>query len=451
MLATPEAFGREAAIGELYRIANWWLDKSLDVERGGFVGEIDFHGNPVPGASKGVILNSRILWFFSELAQFDNDVRYLDAANRAFNYLLEYFDDPVHGGAVWELSADGIILNGRKQVYAQCFCIYALTAYYRLTSNPRALAKALEYFGRLESTALDRKFGGFIDAFSQSWKSIDDYRLSANDLNVPKSMNTHLHVLEAYTALYKTAEPAVTHVALRDALRAALQNAIENFCRHCIDRKSGHVALYFERDWNRIGTSISYGHDIEASWLLLEAAHTLGDADTIREVAPLAERLAFTCHDEAIGEQGQVFNTFDPSTGTLASESIWWVQAEALVGFVNAYRLTGKWKYRVAADRVWNFVRQHHVDDVSGEWHWLSSLDDDNAQHHYKAGFWKAPYHNGRAMLQSIRIFESIERSRPPIAAGLSVSAGSVSAGTVSAGVHAEGDTDESAGELRAQ
>ena len=402
---------RAVAVRELQRIASWWLEHSLDDDHGGFVGEIDSAGQPVPGASKGVILNSRILWFFSELTIFKEDARYRAAADRAFDYLLRHFDDPVHGGAVWELTADGRLANGKKQVYAQCFCIYALSAYYRLTANPRALAKALEYFGRLESTATDRKFGGFVDAFSQSWHSIDDYRLGPGNLNAAKSMHTHLHVVEAYTALYRTAEPAVTHAALRDALRAALQGAIETFCRHCIDRNTGHVALYFDRDWSRVDSSISFGHDVEASWLLYEAADALDNTETTLEVAPLAERLAFTCHDEAIGEHGQVFNGYDPETGVTATESIWWVQAEALVGFLNAYRRTGKWKYRVAADRVWNHVRKCHLDEIAGEWHWLSTADHDAAQAHYKAGFWKAPYHNGRAMLQTIRMFETTGQS----------------------------------------
>lgn len=411
MLASPEVFGRDAAIKELHRIASWWLENSLDDEHGGFFGEIDSAGRPVPGATKGIILNSRILWFFSELAKFHDDPRYRGAADRAFHFLLERFDDSVHGGAVWELAADGTVANGRKQVHAQCFCIHALAAYYRLTANPRALAKALEYFGRLESTALDRKYGGFIDAFSQSWQSIDDCRLGPDALNVAKSMNTQLHVVEAYTALYKTAVPAVTHAALRDALKAALQKSIETFCRHCIDRDTGHVALYFERDWSRVGTSISYGHDIEASWLLYEAAESLGDPDTILEVSPLAERLAFTCHDEGVGEHGQVHSAHDPDTGVTATESIWWVQAESLVGFLTAYQHTGKWKYRVAADGVWNHVRRCHLDEIAGEWHWLSSADQESAQRHYKAGFWKAPYHNGRAMLQTVRIFDAIDRS----------------------------------------
>lgn len=411
MLATPEVFGREAAIKELHRIANWWLDRSPDETNGGFVGQIDFHGNPVPGATKGIILNSRILWFFSELAVFDDDPRYRGAADRAFNYLLDYFDDPQYGGAVWELATDGSVTNGKKQVCAQCLCIYAFAAYYRLTSNPRALTKALEYFGRLESTALDRKYGGFVDGFSRSWQSIEDYRLGPDDVNVAKSMKSHLHVLEAYTALYRTAEPAVTHAALRDALQSALRTAIEIFCQHCIDRSTGHTALHFERDWSRVGQSMSFGHDVEASWLLHEGAATLGDSALIREVAPLSERLAFICHDEATGEHGQVFSSYNPLTGELGRESVWWVQAEALVGFLNAYRLTGKWKYRIAADRVWNFVRQYHIDEVAGEWHWLSSLHGDTAKQHYKAGFWKAPFHNGRAMMQAVRIFDSIAGS----------------------------------------
>jgi cellobiose epimerase len=400
MPESSDVFGPDAARQELHRIADWWLARSFDTDHGGFVGQADFYGNPVKTANKGIILNSRILWFFSELAAFHDDPRYRDAADRAFNYLVERFDDPAHGGAVWELRADGSLANGKKQVYAQCFCIYAFCAYHRLTSHPQALEQALKYFELVQLHAVDREFGGYFEAFSQDWRAIGDSRLGAADVNAAKSMNTHLHLLEAYTALHRTAPTVTTGDALR--------YAIDVFCERFADQGTGHLALFYDSSWHRVSATVSFGHDIEASWLLTEAADALGDPALGERVQRLALRLAHSCHDEGTGSDGQVCNAYDPAIDRRDEESVWWVQAEALLGFLNAYRLTRKRKFRVAMDRVWRHIQQHHLDREAGEWHWLSSSQSQGEPRHYKAGFWKAPYHNGRAMMLACRMFDAI-------------------------------------------
>ena len=188
---------------ELIAIADWWVANTVDHAQGGFYGEVDANGQPVKTASKGIILNSRILWFFSEVAlEIDNEA-YRKTAKRAFDYLLNYFFDKEFGGVYWELDARGNPISDKKQVYAQAFTIYALSAYYRLTHDDRALTHALSCFDLLETKTVDRKRDGYLEAFTRSWGRVDDLRLSDKDLNLPKSQNTHLHVLEAYTSLNK--------------------------------------------------------------------------------------------------------------------------------------------------------------------------------------------------------------------------------------------------------
>jgi mannobiose 2-epimerase len=393
-------FGRAAASRELHRIAEWWLRNTTDTVNGGFVGRVEHDGRRVEGADKGVVLNSRILWFFSEIARADRRPGYRESASRAFAYLLEHFDDPHAGGAVWKLSADGRVSDGKKQVYAQAFCIYALAAYYRLTGERLALNKALEYFELLETRARDGRHGGYLDAFSRDWRPLDNMRLDDADLNAPKSMNSHLHLLEAYTAL---------HLATRSArTEAALRHAVDVLCDRVFDAERGHLSLFFDLQWRRLSAQVSFGHDIEASWLLWEAVEALADPQSRQRAQPVVERLAERCLQEGVGALGQLCESADPARGTRSDTGVWWVQAEALVGFLNACELTGDPAYGAAADRIWRYIGVHLLDTAAGEWRWQFPI---GSEPRYLAGFWKGPYHNGRAMLEAGRRCKALGRA----------------------------------------
>ncbi|WP_206485957.1 AGE family epimerase/isomerase [Thalassotalea sp. G2M2-11] len=394
-------FSYQSVREELDNIANWWMDNTLDRQHGGFIGEMDHLGNIVKGANKGIILNSRILWFFSELAIFSGQEDHKKVAERAFEYFMTYFDDRVYGGALWELSAEGEFVHGKKQTYAQCFSIYALSAYYKLTQSVKALVKANEYFELIEKHARDRVNGGYVEASTRDWLSIEDFRLSEKDLNVPKSMNTHLHVLEAYASFYQINPTEKTEEALR--------HVIEIFVENIVDQQSGHQKLFFDMTWKDKSSAFSYGHDIEASWLLWEAVELLGDEAVKITVKPIVLQLASACLAEAIGDQGQVCDEFDFTTQRRHQSSEWWVQAEALVGFMNAYYLTANTQYLDVCKPIWQFINHYHLDKENGEWHWLSSNDTSSLSSGYKVGFWKAPYHNGRAMMELCRLFKIIE------------------------------------------
>jgi mannobiose 2-epimerase len=397
-------FNIESVKTELSNIANWWLENTIDEQAGGFLGEIDHLGNVVPNANKGIILNSRILWFFSELAIVSQKQQHIDAAKRAFDYIIDNFDDKTYGGSLWELSANGSLVNAKKQTYAQCFCIYAFSAYYKLTDSALALDKALEYFELVEQYARDPIHGGYVEALTQEWQAIDDYRLSDKDMNLPKSMNTHLHVLEAYAALY--------HVKPTAKTEEALTHVIDIFTGHIIDNESHHLNLFFDMQWHNKSTFYSFGHDIEASWLLWEALEILGNQDYLAKYRSTVIALADTCLTESIGDKGQVCDEFEFKNQKRHQVSYWWVQAEALVGFLNAYQLTGKKEYADICDGIWQFIDDYHIDKSAGEWHWVSTNDLPQYSPEYKVGFWKAPYHNGRAMMELCKLFQRISLQR---------------------------------------
>ncbi|WP_308365528.1 MULTISPECIES: AGE family epimerase/isomerase [unclassified Microbulbifer] len=392
---------------QLLSIADWWLENALDRNLGGFFGEVSVRGTPDLQADKGVVLNARILWFFSELCLYLENPEYIakyrHLADRAFRYFVERFDDKVHGGAVWSVDYQGKIVDGTKKTYAQAFSIYALSSYYRLSNNRLALDKALSYFELIEKNCVDRELGGYWEAVGRDWLPIEDVRLSDKDMNAPKTMNNHLHVMEAYTGLFRASK--------KREVESALTNSIQWFCEKILDKKSGHLRLFLNRDWTDISTSFSYGHDIEASWLLAEALEDLGNPHLQSEFSPCIHTLSGSCLREGIGELGQVLDTYDFSLQTRHTDSEWWVQAEALVGFLNAWQSTGEERYWKAFLRVWQFVKDHQIDWEDGEWLYHSTLDRPKEEQNYKAGFWKGPYHNGRAMMEVCRRIKNLSLS----------------------------------------
>ncbi|QIL91924.1 hypothetical protein GNX18_10780 [Microbulbifer sp. SH-1] len=382
-------------------IARWWRDYSLDEAHGGFLGEVSVYNIPRVQADKGVVLNARILWFFSELglhyrAAGKPDAEATALAQRAFDYFMQYFDDAEHGGAFWSLDYRGQMREAKKQTYAQAFCIYGFASFHRLTGNALALEKALQYFRRIEANCVDRDLGGYVEAVARDWSAVADYRLSEKDLNAPKTMNNHLHVLEAYTGLYR-ALPT-------EEVAAALRASIQWFCEYIGNLDNGHLRLFLEMDWRDISGGYSYGHDIEASWLLAEALEVLGDKAFAQRYTPLVHALGDSCLREGIGDRGQVLDHFDFHTRARHLDSEWWVQAEALVGFLNMWQTTGNGDYAHAFAAVWKYIKAFQVDHEDGEWLYHASLDHANkGDQRYKLGFWKGPYHNGRAMMEVIQ------------------------------------------------
>ncbi|HEX7025850.1 MAG TPA: AGE family epimerase/isomerase, partial [Gammaproteobacteria bacterium] len=298
----------------------------------------------------------------------------------------------------WELDYRGEVVNSKKHVYAQAFAIYALCAYHRLTGSEDALFKALALYERIEVSALDSENGGYHEAFSRSWSEVRDVALSAGEPNYPKTMNTHLHLFEAYTALYA--------VHPRENIRFSLKGLLECFVGNIINSETHHLRIYFDDAWRDRSTVYSYGHDIECSWLLWESAQAIGDEQLLSSLTPVILDMVNACLD-CRGENGEIPDGYNLKEHKRIEARPWWAQAEALVGFLNAYTMTGDMRYFQAFESVWVFIKKYQRDWERGEWFWYSLLDGKKSP--YKMGFWKAPYHNGRAMLEVCRRLRQVK------------------------------------------
>lgn len=376
----------------LDHILPFWISKMTDHKGGGFYGEIDFKGMIRPEAPRGGILNARILWTFSRAFGTFRNPEYHDTAMRAFEYLTAGFLDMEYGGLYWQLDQYGNPLNTRKQIYVQAFGIYAFSEYYKETGDNNSLAHALSLFRSIEKYSFDSERNGYYEAFSREWGSIADQRLSEKDQNVAKTLNTHLHILEAYTNLYRVFDD--------EKIKGQLANLCDLFFTKFIN-SSGHLDLFFEEDWTLTSDLVSFGHDIECSWLLVEAAEVLNDQEKIRLAHQFAVRMAEKALN-GLDDSGGLAYEYFPSANRLDSHRHWWVQAEAMVGFFKAYLLSGEIRFLEAVFQTWEFIKRFIIDRENGEWHW--SVDDmgkpDSSQ--VKAGFWKCPYHNGRACMELI-------------------------------------------------
>ena len=377
---------------ELKNILNYW-SKTIDLEHGGFYGKINESDEVIPGAVKGSVLNARILWTFSAAYNLTKSPEYLQLAERSLNYIKKYFVDYQYGGVFWSVNQDGSQANTKKQVYAIAFTIYGLSEYFKASGDNNALELAKSLFNDIEKHSFDNKCGGYLEAFTRNWDVIKDLRLSDKDANEKKTMNTHLHILEAYTSLY-TIWPD-------KQLADKLTQLIRVFNNYIIDGKSFHLNLFFDENWVSKSEIVSYGHDIEASWLLLEAAEVLGDVDIINEVKEVSVKIALASMEGL--DNGGMNYEFDPKKKHLIAEKHWWVQAEAMVGFLNAWQISGEKHFYDKFLAVWGFIQEHIIDHENGEWIWGILGDGTVMPDQDKAGFWKCPYHNSRACIEVIK------------------------------------------------
>lgn len=378
---------------ELENILGYWATHAVDNEQDGFYGELTNNNDAVAGALKGSVLNARILWSFSAGYNITADVSYLTMATRAFEYIKAHFVDEELGGVYWSVSAVGEPADTRKQIYALAFSIYGLAEYYKATQDDEALQLAISIYNDIERHSFDKERGGYLEAFTRDWQLIADLRLSEKDANEKKTMNTHLHLLEAYTTLYRVWPEAILARQIRELIR--------DFTDHIVDAETNHLILFFDEDWRPKSNTVSYGHDIEASWLLLEAAEVLDDAELIGQIKKLAISIARAAA-EGVNPDGSMNYEYEPDRGHLIDERHWWVQAEALVGFYNAWEISRDEIYLELVMAGWAYIRKHIIDQEKGEWFWGINADGTLMEGYGKAGLWKCPYHNSRACLQMI-------------------------------------------------
>ncbi len=379
---------------ELNSILKFWVDLTQDNVYGGFYGKIDNDNQIVPDAAKGSVLNARILWTFSAAYNLDHELLNLDLANRAYRYIVDHMIDKEYGGVYWLVNYKGEPLDTKKQVYAIAFTIYGLSEFYIASGNEEAKQTAIDLFYQIVEKAYDPVETGYFEAFTREWEPIDNLRLSAKDANEKKTMNTHLHVVEAFTNLYR--------IWPDKALKSHIETLLNNFFDHFIDKKTHHLVLFFDEAWNRKSDLVSYGHDIEAAWLLLETAEVIGDEQMIRRVKKAAILVAEAAV-EGLDTDGGLWYEYEPVADHLIKEKHWWVQAEAMIGFYNAWQISGDEKYLNLSVNSWLFTKNKILDKINGEWFWGVYENGQVMRSEDKVGMWKCPYHNSRACIEIIK------------------------------------------------
>lgn len=391
-------------------ILRFWQDKMVDYENGGFYGQMTGDGYLVKDAEKGCILNARILWSFSAAYRVLHNPEYLAMAKRAKEYIMMHFIDRDFGGAYWSLQANGEPANTRKQFYALGFVLYGLTEYCRATGDTEAFDEAVRIFTCIEKHSVDPVHGGYIEALSRDWQPLEDMRLSPLDANYPKSQNTHLHIIEPYTNLYRLMkereELQIGHQAFFCQVELALRNLITIFTDRILNPQTHHLDLFFDMDWTRgAGWLESYGHDIECSWLMHEAALELGDPGVLAKVEPIVQLVA-QASEKGLNEDGSMTHEANLDTGHIDADRHWWVQAEAVVGFLNIYQHFHDEKALEKAIHCWQYIKENLIDYDMGEWYWSRDPERHINKKDDHAGFWKCPYHNSRMCLEVIeRVF----------------------------------------------
>ena len=372
-------------------ILHFWLARMIDRENGGFHGRIDGEGRLVAGAEKGAILNARILWSFSAAYRVTGKEEYKEAADRAAQYLMANFVDYEYGGVYWSLHDDGKPKDTKKQTYAIGFAIYGLAEYVRATGSDDALKCAIGLYHDIEAHAFDTVNNGYTEALSRDWKPIADMRLSDKDENGSKTMNTHLHIIEPYTNLYR--------VWKNEGLRGKLVNLLHLFLDVMLNPQTNHLDLFFNDQWQGSRNIQSFGHDIEASWLLHETALVLADPAILKAVEPKVKAIAVAA-DEGLCDNGGMIYERWTDTGHTDRQFQWWVQCENIIGHVNLYQHFGDEPALEQALKSWRFVKENIIDKDKGEWLWGLNADGTPDREDDKAGFWKCPYHNSRMCLE---------------------------------------------------
>ena len=385
-------------------ILPFWLKYAVDDEYGGFRGQIANDLTIDPLAHKGLILNARILWTFAKAYKVYGDEVYLRTARRAYEYLRRFFWDAEFGGVYWMVDHLGNPVETKKRIYGQAFTVYALAEYAAASSEKEPLGKAIALYRMIEDVSHDEKNGGYFETYERDWKLAGEQRLSEVDMDEKKSMNTHLHLLEAYANLLR--------IWNDDGLRKRLRELLRIFLDHIIDPETHHLRMFFDEAWHDRSDRFSYGHDIEGSWLICEAAEVLGDRAILEETRTAAVSMAQAVYEQALDTDGGLFYE-GRGKEIIDTDKQWWPQAEAVVGFRNAYEISGKEHFLKASEKSWEFIEKYIVDRQHGEWYWLVSRDGTPSDDKYKVDPWKCPYHNSRTCFEVVERLDKLARHGP--------------------------------------
>ncbi len=373
----------------LNHIIPFW-DSLEDKEYGGFYGFMDNSLNLDKKAEKGVILHSRILWFYSNCYLTLKNEKYLEKAKGCYEFMAKYCVDHENGGVYWTVNYDGSVKDDMKHTYCQAFFVYALASYYDASKDDNVLRLAMDMFNTIETKCVDDI--AYLEAMSRTWELVENDALSENGLMADKTMNTTLHLLEAYTELYRVHKDERVLERLKFQTRIFLDKI---FCK-----EDDRLLVFFDRELNVIGDIHSYGHDIEATWLLDRACEVMGDDALTAEVSVMNEKIVANIRKLAYRD-GSLLNERDKTE--INTWRIWWVQAESVVGFTNGYQKYNNPEYLEIAKNVWNYIKNNIIDKRQGG-EWYSQIDENGVPADFKAVVdpWKCPYHNGRMCLEII-------------------------------------------------
>lgn len=372
--------------------------KSLkDDEYGGFYGYLDFDLNLDKKAIKGCILNSRITWFFSQayLVLKDNgeiDESLLAMAKHGFEFMEQYCMDQESGGIYWSMNYDGTPNETIKHTYNQAFSIYALSAFYEASGNPKALEMAMKLFELIETKCRDE--GGYLESFDRDFHLIDNEKLSENGVMAERTMNTLLHVFEAYTELFK--------VTQESKIKDKLCWMMDLFADKMYNPELHRQEVFFDKNYNTLLDLHSYGHDIETAWLIDRGVEVVGLETYEEKMTPITADLTRQIFQVAFN--GESLHN-ECEKGVVNTSRIWWVQAESVVGFLNGYQKDpDRVEYMTAAKKQWNYIKEYMIDRRNGsEWFWEVDVNGQPTSKKPIVEPWKCPYHNGRMCLEVIR------------------------------------------------
>lgn len=379
---------------ELENTLSYWMQYTIDKKHGGFLGKIDNDNNVDTEAPKGSVLNSRILWSFSSAYNLTKNEQYLKMAERAFRYIADHFVDKEFGGVYWTVDYKGRPLDTKKQIYALSFAVYGLSEYYNASKNEEARRLAIDLYEAIVAHSYDKQNGGYIEALTRDWKEIEDLRLSDKDANEKKSMNTHLHILEGFANLYQ--------VWPDETLKQRIVELINIFLNYIIHPQTYQLKLFFDEQWNASGNIQSFGHDIEAAWLVQEATEVIHDESLTDKVKQISVKIADAA-TRGLDKDGGLWYEYNADENHLISEKHWWPQAEAMVGYFNAWQITNDDNYLQKSLNNWEFVKKYILNKDKGEWYWGVTDTYSFMKGEDKVGMWKCPYHNSRACIELIK------------------------------------------------
>ncbi len=361
-----------------------------DDENGGFYGYKDFELKVNKKAEKGCILNSRILWFFSNAYLTLKDEELLKYADHAYDFMVKNCFDDVNGGIYWSLNYDGTPCDTTKHTYNQAFAIYALSTYFDATSKEEAINHAYELYDIIENKMTDEL--GYLEAFTIDFKPESNEKLSENGVMAEKTMNTLLHVFEAYTECVR--------VTGHKGMKERLYFMLDIIDRKIYNRELNRQEVFFDREYNSLIDLHSYGHDIETAWLVDRCLDILDDKEITERISLITKALTEKIYDRAYISHS-LLNECEK--GVDNTTRIWWVQAEAVVGFYNGYARTGNEKYRDAAVDIFDYIEEKLVDNRKGsEWFWCLDENGEPSTRQPIVEPWKCPYHNGRMCMELI-------------------------------------------------